>query len=779
MTELPQFLLPLEADLHPEAHSRRPWTEPGTSPASEGKSPSALNRVLCIAACISSAILLCAGDASSATTGSLDKLKLHVLEVRIHGKFLGSGIVVDADKVVTNCHVIANGEATWLKPTVTNDGGATRFGTRLTARNDGRDLCLLSLDSPLHFENERKVRFARSEIREGDDVYAVGAPHGLSGSMTDGIVSSRRPYSDFGVSSRNSFELCRHSDRRSAWYIQTSAKLAPGSSGGGLFNSHGELIGVTTFDYPRVPGSFGFAVPVEYVKELLDLDPSKALKEVAVQAANAGDFAGAVQTANSIDALDVRASALLDIARRQIRSGHHANAEEVLSYAIRVASQISDSGERAERLRMIAQAQTKLTNFTEALAIARRIHDSENRARGLRSIVVALVKAGESKWATEIAREIEDIERRAAALHYIAIGLARMGNFSAAAQVAKEIDVPSERNHALSTVAERQAKALAKEGSFAEAIRTTRGISDLGDRVSTLEYIAKKQAKAGSTVGAQQTLVQARQVAMQIPDLGLRSEVLADLAEDQVKAGCAFASSEIFADAVQAARRIGIAVKRDRALGYVVERMARARLFADAISLAKGIDSIKERDSGLRHVVEALADVEDFTRALRLARSIGALGMQSEALYYISQSLAVVENFSKAAAVALVIPDPAERAKALIDIADARGGWEALDYLDDAIAVVGTMDDPVERDRILSRVVNVQAATANWAQAKSTIGMIVHERHYNRSRRFLAEGYAEAGEFDDAQAVIRSLSRCYPRDRDLALRNFEDSRTSQ
>ena len=79
-------------------------------------------------------------------------------------------------------------------------------------------------------------------LRTNDKVYAIGSPKGLENSLSDGIVSGKR---------RN---------RKSGFDIQFTADISPGSSGGGLFDADGNLIGITT-SARKDANSLYFAVP--------------------------------------------------------------------------------------------------------------------------------------------------------------------------------------------------------------------------------------------------------------------------------------------------------------------------------------------------------------------------------------------------------------------------------------------------------------------------------------------------------------------------------------
>ena len=86
-----------------------------------------------------------------------------------------------------------------------------------------------------------------SRLKVGEPVYAVGAPRGLELSLSDGIVSQLRG--------------------GPPPFIQTTAAISPGSSGGGLFDAEGRLVGFTTL-YIEGGQSLNFAMPVEWVGDI-------------------------------------------------------------------------------------------------------------------------------------------------------------------------------------------------------------------------------------------------------------------------------------------------------------------------------------------------------------------------------------------------------------------------------------------------------------------------------------------------------------------------------
>ena len=163
---------------------------------------------------------------------------------------LGSGFVIDeSGYVVTNNHVVGNAEAITV---IFQDN--TRLPATIVGRDEKTDLALLKVKSekPLIF-----VKFGDSDtMRVGDWVIAVGNPFGLGGSVSAGIVSARGrninagPFDDF---------------------IQTDAAINRGNSGGPLFNTKGEVIGVNSAIFSPTGGNIGigFALPSSLVKSVV------------------------------------------------------------------------------------------------------------------------------------------------------------------------------------------------------------------------------------------------------------------------------------------------------------------------------------------------------------------------------------------------------------------------------------------------------------------------------------------------------------------------------
>jgi hypothetical protein len=152
----------------------------------------------------------------------------------------GSAVAVASSEVVTNRHVIEAGVSWRLKR------GSRTWPLTITHLDPDHDLCQLKAKSL----NARPVPVRSSTtLAVGERVFAIGAPEGLELTMSEGLVSGLREYEN-------------------ARLIQTSAPISPGSSGGGLFDAQGRLVGITTFFF-KEGQNLNFALPGEWVRALL------------------------------------------------------------------------------------------------------------------------------------------------------------------------------------------------------------------------------------------------------------------------------------------------------------------------------------------------------------------------------------------------------------------------------------------------------------------------------------------------------------------------------
>jgi len=132
----------------------------------------------------------------------------------------GSAVAISPRALITNCHMIVNPQQVELR------SPRGKMNAKVIAADLDGDRCLLqssaSLRSYINYSRDHK------NLDIGEEVAAIGSPKGLSNTLSRGIVAGRRT---------------RHGQA----LIQTDAALSSGSSGGGLFDQSGNLVGITTF----------------------------------------------------------------------------------------------------------------------------------------------------------------------------------------------------------------------------------------------------------------------------------------------------------------------------------------------------------------------------------------------------------------------------------------------------------------------------------------------------------------------------------------------------
>jgi serine protease Do len=163
----------------------------------------------------------------------------------------GSGFIVDASGyIVTNNHVAGDAE----KITVTLHDGR-KFDATLVGRDARTDLALIKIDA----SGLPAVAFGDSDTaRVGDWVVAIGNPFGLGGTATAGIISARGR--DVTLTDNDAND-----------YLQLDAPINFGNSGGPVFNTAGQVVGVNTAIFSPNGGNvgIGFAIPSNQVKHIV------------------------------------------------------------------------------------------------------------------------------------------------------------------------------------------------------------------------------------------------------------------------------------------------------------------------------------------------------------------------------------------------------------------------------------------------------------------------------------------------------------------------------
>ena len=150
----------------------------------------------------------------------------------------GSAVAISDDLALTNCHVLGSGQGTLR---VGADKENSTEDVELAAADFDADRCVLHVKG-LKLQPVRGIRLINN-LDVGETVYAIGNPRGLRRTISQGLVSGVRDLAD-------------------ARFVQATAAISPGSSGGGLFDTRGNLVGITAFTLAESQ-QLNFAVPAE------------------------------------------------------------------------------------------------------------------------------------------------------------------------------------------------------------------------------------------------------------------------------------------------------------------------------------------------------------------------------------------------------------------------------------------------------------------------------------------------------------------------------------
>ena len=163
----------------------------------------------------------------------------------------GTGFLVSTDgRIVTNYHVVKGASSAIVKL----PDGAFYDVDGVVAFDKARDLAVIKA----HGQNFRVVTLGNSDrVQVGEEIVAIGSPLSLESTVSSGIVSGIRTIEEEGGK-----------------FLQVTAPISPGSSGGPLFNMAGQVVGVTTL-YLKGGENLNFAIPINDAKRLLLAESTK------------------------------------------------------------------------------------------------------------------------------------------------------------------------------------------------------------------------------------------------------------------------------------------------------------------------------------------------------------------------------------------------------------------------------------------------------------------------------------------------------------------------
>jgi hypothetical protein len=206
---------------------------------------------------------------SQNATTVYNKISISTVTIETNEGSLGSGFFIQDNIIVTNYHVIEGGTDAFCF--LNNSNIAYKVDGYL-AVDKNSDLILLKVSTL----NRPAIKFSTSNEVIGQNVYVIGSPKGLPGTISDGIISAYREIEGNRL-------------------IQMTAPISSGSSGGPVLNSSGELIGISVSQI--VSGqNLNFAIPKSNLKALLNYksDYPKSLESLIIKLKVGQTYAGGI-----------------------------------------------------------------------------------------------------------------------------------------------------------------------------------------------------------------------------------------------------------------------------------------------------------------------------------------------------------------------------------------------------------------------------------------------------------------------------------------------------
>jgi len=180
-------------------------------------------------------------------------------EYKIPQRGMGSGMILDKQgHILTNYHVV--GDVDEIKVQLADKRS---FPAEIVGTDPKTDVAIIKIKGQVP-DNLPTVQLGNSDaVEDGNLVMAVGAPFGLTQTVTIGIISAKGR-SDVGIADYEDF-------------LQTDAPINPGNSGGPLVNMRGEVIGMNSaiatggggFGGEGQSSGVGFAIPTNMIKTML------------------------------------------------------------------------------------------------------------------------------------------------------------------------------------------------------------------------------------------------------------------------------------------------------------------------------------------------------------------------------------------------------------------------------------------------------------------------------------------------------------------------------
>lgn len=172
----------------------------------------------------------------------------------------GSGVLISDNVIVTNYHVIE--DANRLEVVFEENGIQETYSARVLCTDKTNDLALICVKDDKYTKSGLSpFNIMQTNVDVGTSVFAMGYPQsnilGEELKVTDGIISAKSGFSG------------------DAAHYQISAPIAPGNSGGPLFDKKGNLVGITSAGIPdkNIAENVGYAIKSPYILNLIDSAP--------------------------------------------------------------------------------------------------------------------------------------------------------------------------------------------------------------------------------------------------------------------------------------------------------------------------------------------------------------------------------------------------------------------------------------------------------------------------------------------------------------------------
>ncbi|MBL8876953.1 MAG: trypsin-like peptidase domain-containing protein [Phycisphaerae bacterium] len=214
---------------------------------------------------------------------------------------LGTAFFIDdTGLAATNFHVIADA----ISANAVLRDPAAEVPVTLVAVDPGNDIALVRVDVSKLATKPPTLRISQVEPSQGQDVWALGFPRGMSMTVTKGVVNAVRGFDELPADLRKSLKY----DKASRW-VQTDCTINHGNSGGPLVDLDGQVIGMNTWAWTSQNNSF-FALSALHISALVTTPRTQdvgfdGLKKVEKRSRIAGTLAPDLDVVRNVPAAEV------------------------------------------------------------------------------------------------------------------------------------------------------------------------------------------------------------------------------------------------------------------------------------------------------------------------------------------------------------------------------------------------------------------------------------------------------------------------------------------